>query len=231
MSDLIAVLRAHAAQNQAATLDSTSTQKKDPEDNITLDSAANYALTSIASEAIAALHQWAETSDLDDGETLADRLVSLMVGIADANKDGELDDDEQDVVETALEAAWDYLASLGVSESDISALLNDWDDNAANNILDLVATSLPEGEDSADAAIDAFVFGDKDQGAVFDATYAKRMVVRNGKKTRINKRISGTVRLSAKQKIAVKKMLMKSHSSKSKARRMRSMKIRKNGNF
>lgn len=231
MSDLIAVLRAHAAQNQAATLDSTSTQKKDPEDNITLDSAANYALTSIASEAIAALHQWAETSDLDDGETLADRLVSLMVGIADANKDGELDDDEQDVVETALEAAWDYLASLGVSESDISALLNDWDDNAANNILDLVATSLPEGEDSADAAIDAFVFGDKDQGAVFDATYAKRMVVRNGKKTRINKRISGTVRLSAKQKLAVKKMLMKSHSSKSKARRMRSMKIRKNGNF
>lgn len=231
MSDLISVLRAHAAQNQAATLDSTSTQKRDPEDNITLDSAANYALTSIASEAIAALHQWAETSDLDDGETLADRLVSLMVGIADANKDGELDDDEQDVVETALEAAWDYLASLGVSESDISALLNDWDDNAANNILDLVATSLPEGEDSADAAIDAFVFGDKDQGAVFDATYAKRMVVRNGKKTRINKRISGTVRLSAKQKLAVKKMLMKSHSSKSKARRMRSMKIRKNGNF
>ena len=231
MSDLISVLRSHVAQNQAATLDSAATQKKDPEDNFTLDSAANYALTSIASEAIAALHQWAETSDLDDGETLADRLVSLMVGIADANKDGELDDDEQDVVETALEAAWDYLASLGVSESDISALLNDWDDNAANNILDLVATSLPEGEDSADAAIDAFVFGDKDQGAVFDATYAKRMVVRGGKKMRVNKRISGTVRLSAKQKLAVKKMLMKSHSSKSKARRMRSMKIRKNGNF
>ena len=98
---------------------------------------------------------------------MVDRLMGLFVGIADANKDGELDDDEQEIVEAALSAAWDYLDSLGVDEGDISALLNDWDDTVANNVLDLVATSLPEGDD-ADQVIPNLLFGDDEQGAVFD---------------------------------------------------------------
>lgn len=193
----------------------------------TFDSAEGYELSAIAQQAVAAIHQWVETSDLDAGETMADRLMSLFVGIADANKDGELDDDEQEIVEAALNAAWDYLESMGVDESDISALLNDWDDAVANNVIDLVATTLPEGEDAADQMISTFAFGDDEQGAVFDATYAKRIVVRDGKKVRVNKRIAGTVRLSAKQKVAIRKMQAKSHSAKARAGRLRSFKARK----
>jgi hypothetical protein len=44
---------------------------------------------------------------------------------------------------------------------------------------------------------------------------------------RIKKRISGTVRLSAKQKVAVRKMLRKSHSAMATMKRMKSMKIRR----
>jgi hypothetical protein len=45
---------------------------------------------------------------------------------------------------------------------------------------------------------------------------------------RINKRVSGTVRLSAAQKVAIKKAVMKSRSSIAKVRRLKSMKVRRN---
>lgn len=225
--ELTDLLRKHLYEQKNPVLDSA----VKPEPEITFDAAASYELSAIAQQAVGAVQQWAETSDLDAGETMADRLMSMFVGIADANQDGELDDDEQEIVTAALNAAWDYLSSLGASDDDISALLNDWDDTVANNILDLVATSLPDGEDAADALIDQFTFGDKDQGAVFDATYAKRMVVKHGKKVRVNKRIAGAVRLSAKQKLAIRKMLNKSHSAKARARRLKSMHVRKEMNM
>lgn len=62
--------------------------------------------------------------------------------------------------------------------------------------------------------------------AVLDATYKKKTVVRRGRKVRINKRVSGTVRLNAKQKIAVRKMLRKSHSAVAQVRRAKSMRVR-----
>ena len=71
-------------------LDSTKTEKE----QAALDSAEGYELAAIAQQAVAAIHQWIETDDLDSGETMADRLMGLFVGIADSNKDGELDDDD-----------------------------------------------------------------------------------------------------------------------------------------
>ncbi|MCY1529104.1 hypothetical protein D9M68_642330 [compost metagenome] len=195
--------------------------------DIVLDSAAEHELIEIRKDAVAAIQQWVEDSDLDDGESSADRLLALMVGIADSNKDGELTDDEQDVVLTALDAAWDYLAAFGADEDDIGALLNDWDGDAAERLRDLVAAGLPEGEDEADAAIDSFAFGDADQEPVLDATYRKRMVIRNGKKMRVNKRVSGAVRLSGKQKLAIRKASLKARSAGAKARRLKSMKLRR----
>lgn len=188
---------------------------------------ANYELRTLRMQAAAAIQQWVEESDLDAGESSADRLMAMMIGIADDNQDGELDDDEQTVLEAALEAGWDYLADLGVEEDDISALLNDWDEDAAERVRDLVASSLPEGDDESDEAIDSFAFSDGDQEPLLDATYRKVTAVRAGKKVRISKRISGTVRLTGKQKLAIRKMLMKSHSASAKARRLKSMKLRR----
>lgn len=230
MSHIEDVLRKHLYRKPGLGMTLDSTNKPNPED-ATLDAAGEYELAGIAQQAVSALHQWVETSDLDEGETQLDRLQSLFVGIADENQDGELDDDEQEIVAAALEAAWDYLEQIGVSESDLSALLNDWNENVANNVFDLLATSLPEGDDLADAVINSFAFGSDDQDAVFDATYAKRMVVRGGKKMRVNKRIGGTVRLSPKQKLAIRKMQKKSHSAPARARRLRSMKVRKKNNM
>lgn len=193
--------------------------------------AVDYVKTDIAIKAAASLQQWVESDDLGEGETLADRLLALTVGIADANKDGELSDDESDVCSLALSAMYDYLVANGVPEEDAEALLNDWEPETAERVRDLLASNLPDGEEASDDAIDQFAFSEADQESVFDsaldAVYRKTFAVRNGKKVKINKRISGTVRLSAKQKVAIRKAQAKSHSASAQMMRLKSMRIRK----
>lgn len=187
-----------------------------------MDSASNFEAASIRMDVAAAIKQWAEDTDLEDGEGVSDRLQALIVGIADSNQDGELDDDEQELIAFALEAAWDYLLAIGVDESDLDLLLNEWDASAAERIRDLVIAS--EGDDTD---LDTFAFADGDQDSVFDATYRKKIAIRGGKKVRINKRISGTVHLSGKQKLAIRKMGLKSRSASAKVHRLKSMRMRK----
>ena len=191
--------------------------------------AAGYASADIALKAVAALQEWAETTgdDLDEGESYATRLYALIGGIADADGDGEIGEAEADVMESALETAWDYLSAKGVSDDDISAVLNDWDDSAADRVQEVLASSLPDGDEAAAQDMDDFVFGDGSDEAALDAVYKKRIVIKKGKKVRVNKRVSGFVKKTAKQKVAIRKMLKKSHSAVAQARRMKSMKIRK----
>ncbi|NDI85053.1 hypothetical protein EYB48_05495 [Undibacterium sp. B2R-29] len=210
------------------------------------ETASIYADTNIRLLVAATIQQWVETDDLEDDESLPDRLLMMLVGIADANQDGELDDDESAVLDMALETAWDYLLGKGVTDDDCSLLLNDWDADAAIRISDVVAAALPDGDDLASDDIDEFAFGDDEQGAVFDsagtkepgteddastenaaldAVYKKTLVIRHGKKVRINKRVSGKVRLSAKQKIGIRKAQLKSHSARAIMRRMKSRTI------
>lgn len=192
-----------------------------------LGGAEEYATKDIELKGVTALHQWVETDDLDDGEGYADRLMALFVGIADENKDGDINEDEQAVLEIALGAAWDYATASGVVEADADALLEDWDEEAAERVRDFLAGVMPEGEETAADEVDAFVFGDGDQEPALDAAYKKVFAVRKGRKVRIRKRISGTVRLSAKQKVAVRKARLKSHSARAVVRRMKSMRLRK----
>lgn len=196
-------------------------------DGPALSGADSYAAKDITLRAVATVHQWVETDDLDEGETMADRLLALLVGIADENKDGELSEDEYGVLEIAVNAVGDYLEKQGVAEDDIDALLNDWEGDVADRVRDLVATTLPEGEDAASDDIDNFVFGDDEQEAVLDATYKKTFAIRKGKKTRIRKRVAGTIRLSAKQKMGLRKARMKSHNAGAMMRRAKSMRMRR----
>lgn len=224
MTPATAVARAKPG---AAILDSA-TESEAPQ------GAAAYAMADMRLKAVAAIHQWAETTadELADDETLADRLMAMVVGIADADKDGEISDDEQEVCDVALNAMWDYLSGKGVSDDDCDALLNEWNADAATRIIDLIASTLPSGDEAVAADMDSFAFdADSDSavfdGAVMDAVYKKRIAVRAGKKIRINKRVSGHVRLSAKQKISIRKMLRKSHSAAATMHRAKSVRVRK----
>lgn len=180
----------------------------------------------------AAVQQWVETTpeDLDDGETMGDRLFAHMVGIADENKDGEINPEEEVVITMAMENAADYMISKGVSEDDAIALLNDGDEDAAARVVELLKGELPDGEEASMEDVDNFAFSEGDQeplmDAVMDAVYKKRIVIRAGRKIRINKRVSGTIRLSAAQKVGLRKARMKSHSAGAKMHRAKSMRIR-----
>lgn len=200
--------------------------KKDDEE--VLDNAGSYQDSDIALKAVAAVQEWAETpaSDRDEGEGSADRLFSLLAGIADADMDGEVSETEADVINLAANAAADYLIAKGVPEADAVALLEGFDNDLGETVQELVLSGLPDGED-ADIEIDGFVFGDGSDDDAFDATYRKKVVIRRGRKVRINKRVSGRVRLSAKQKVAVRKMLRKSHSAGAQLRRAKSVKVRR----
>ncbi len=194
-----------------------------------LDAAGDYEDSDTALKAVAAVQEWAETppSELDEGEGSGDRLFSLLAGIADQDMDGEISDDEAEIINDAANAACDYMIAKGVPEADAIALCEDFDNDLADSVQELVLTAMPDGDEDAAEEIDQFVFGDGSDESVMDATYKKKVVIRRGKKLRVNKRVSGRVRLTAKQKIAVRKMLRKSHSAKAKVRRAKSMKIRR----
>lgn len=187
-----------------------------------------YTQTDIALKAAAAVQEFAETGadELDAGEGLGDRLFSLIAGIADENMDGEIGESEAAVMELASEAAYDYLVAKGVSPDDAEALVNDYDNDLAATVQELVAYRLPDGDEAAAEDIDAFAFGDGSDEPALDAVYKKRVAIRGGKKVMVKKRVSGTVRLSAKQKVAVRKMLRKTHSAAAQMRRAKSMRVR-----
>lgn len=198
---------------------------------MTLDAAAAFDSQLITKMALGVVNEWAGTDDLDAGETSADRLMGLVVGIADENHDGEITEDEQAVIDVALSAIYDYLVTLGISEDDAMALLSDWGADVGDRVREAVALALPAGEEAEDAAVEALTFTPEDQAPVFDsatmdAAYRKVVAVRGGKKVRISKRIAGVVRLSSKQKVALRKARSKAFSAGAMARRAKSMRLR-----
>lgn len=217
------------------------TTKKIILDDTTLDSSDKSAIfgeQAIATESLNNFSEWLETEDdeLDEGEGLGDRLLALVVGIADEDKNGELDDDENEVVNIALNSIYDYIVAKGVSEENATELLENFDNDLAENVRGLLLSSIPDGEDELVEDMDKVTFSKAENESVFDgvdgsiildAAYRKVFAIRNGKKKRINKRISGVVRLSAKQKQALRKARKKAHTGVAKMRRLKSFKIRK----
>jgi hypothetical protein len=209
--ELISFIRGIAKPKVAPTLDAATVDDED---------AQNYALANIAINVAAAVQEWVQTGDddLDEGETLASRLLGLFIGISNPDVDDEeLTDDEQDTMDLAMNAGWDYLTDKGVSDEDAGALLNDWDIDAAIRIRDLLASTLADGNDLDD--IDSFAF---DSAATFDAVYRMKTAIRDGKKTRVNKRVSGKVKLSAKQKLSLRLASKKAHTATATMKRVKS---------
>jgi len=131
---------------------------------------AGYAALDIALKTVASIHVWARLR-LAPGETAADRLRALLVGIADQNQDGELDANEQGVLAIARSTAWLYLESKSVVPDDLDDILNRWDADRADAVRSFLPHVIPAGK-LAVLDIDRFVFG-LDPEAVLDT---KRIV-------------------------------------------------------
>ena len=147
----------------------------------------------------------------------------LFFGIVDFNGDGEIGNDEQDYLDALLNYAWEYLARKDITDEDIDLLLNEWDSEAADRVMDFL-----NGDDADEDDLDNFAFGDDAQEPIFDAVFKNVISFVHGVKSKIHKRISGAPsKRSAKQKLAVRKMHMKSHSAGAMMKRAKSMRMRK----
>jgi hypothetical protein len=178
-------------------------------------------------DATRVIAEWAQTEDLGDDEGYGDRLLALIVGTA-AHSDNDLTEDEVEYAGMVAEVVGDYLSDKGIPDDDLDALFNDgkFDNDVAERVHEALLDKLPDGEDAMMDDAGRFVDGE-DDATMLDATYRKKIVVRGGKKVRINKRISGTVRLTAAQKSAVRKMQRKAFSGTAKIKRAKSMRLRK----
>ena len=219
----LAALKALDAQKAPAT--------PQPDATPVLDS-AGFADAEFKLGAASAVQAWAATSpaDLAPGETLIDLLIGILAGISAPDIDAEMTTDQSDVATAHLHMAADYMQRKGVAESDILAMLNEDDIGAAERIHEYLAAEFA-AEDGLDD-LHGYVFdaGDQvpmlDSVAVLDAVYKKTAVIRGGRKLMVNRRISGSVKLSSAQKVAIRRAQLKSHSSGAKMARAKSLRMR-----
>lgn len=204
-----------------ATLDSVSDKEETAPAGI-----GQFAFANLRMSVASAIQEWANNAaDLGENESLADRFFALLVGIADEDKDGELTEEENYVVDQAVNEAYDYLVAKGIEEDDVMKLLENGDNAAAERIVEFLSDSLKDSDSDSD--IENFAFSESDQEPALDAVYKKVFAIRGGKKVKIRKKISGTVRLTSKQKMAIRKAQRKAHSAGAMMRRMKSMRLRR----
>jgi hypothetical protein len=146
-----------------------------------------------------------EEGDLDPGETMADRLLMLNVAIADPDQHGELDEDEQRVLEEALDSSWAYLEGKGASPEDLDLLINEGDAEAAARVCDLMKDAIPDGDEGLDD--------------INDFAFEPEAALDSAKRVKIHKRVTGHVRMSPAHRVAHNKATHKSHGARSMARR------------
>lgn len=198
------------------------------------------------------------SDDLDDDELPSDRLDAYVRGKDDDEDDEENSQLEQQIMQIKAANMADALASLGVSDDLITQAFDtdvDEADEAIEKIAEVVETNTPTGDEMVEF-IQAFLFGDTEinmnagEVEVYDSAalgknkvrktksgqtlvYKGVKAVRNGKITVVNKRVGNTsmkVKLSPKQKAALRKALSKAVTPNALKRRVKSLRIgMKNG--
>ena len=160
--------------------------------------------------------EWSKSGELD-----YDALEALITGaVNDNDDDEELSDDEQDEVETLMNAVSQFILDItDMSAKDVQTLFEE--ENAA------------QAEKAGDAISEAIKGGSSDE---LIANYAEKQalllsavkkVVRNGKTVLIKKRTGRKRRMSPAQEAALKKAQKKSNSAAGRANRKKSMRLRK----
>lgn len=182
---------------------------------------------------------------LADDELPSDRLDALIAGIADGGDDEEFEVDEA-TLDIVIANFQDALATLGVDDGMIAVMFGgDAEaDEAIEAAAEIIESNAPTGDD-VDELFDLFVYGEAEDdelmldgvslgktttksGKFGKVVYKAVKAIRNGKVSIVNKRVSGKVKLSAKQRAALSKARRKAGSSGAIKKRMRSMKKAKN---
>lgn len=162
--------------------------------------------------------QWLED---DDPEADAfDALAIMMAGLDSVDEDTEFTDEQVDAYNAALAALADAAVSMGADQDDVTDMIDDMDDSAAERVFDALSEN---GTDMLEEAIAVYTVAGGET-AMLEAV--RKKVVRDGKVKIIRKRPRPR-RLNSLQKQALKKARRKAHTSVANLHRKKSMKLRK----
>lgn len=194
-------------------------------------------------------------SDLDEGETPADRLDALL-SVAEDESDPESQNFALSILIANIQ---DAAVSLGVPADVAIGAFDDSNpevqDDFIDSMADFVNSNVPDGEEF-DQFREDFVYGSPDKFEPEEAeqldqldglisagktsvkkrngrtlVYRAVKAIRNGKVKIVNKKISGSAKLSSKQKAALKRMQAKSQRGGAIKKRLRSLAKGKNANL
>ena len=184
-------------------------------------------------------------NDLDDGESIAERFDANLMGAIGYDDDDEVDNDMVAIVSAN---AADCLISLGVDQDIVELAFGADVDDAENSMrtaIDKAIESLPTDGEDLDSWMAYFIYGHDDDEAEGQLDSAKKplqvgkasvrkgkygnvryraiAVMHHGKRIIKNERIGGIVKLTAKQKAAIRKMRRKANTGRAKHLKMLSL--------
>ena len=164
----------------------------------------------------AALFQWAQGANptFDD----LDGLALSEAGIDDDEEDDDITDEQVDEYNRYLGMLADAAVSLGADQADVTALIDDGDDDAAINVADAITAN----NDDEDEAVAVYGVSGGDD-AMLEANIK---VVRNGE-IKLKKKRPRPLRRTAAQKAALKKARVKAHTASANLSRRKSLKVRR----
>ena len=147
-------------------------------------------------------------------------IDALVIGMSDLDEDGEVSEEEEDFYNELLWSLGDALVALGGNKGQVETFIDKEDDDAGAKLGAFLKKKLDETEDDDADIIGRFVIkGDM----VFEAT---KKVIRNGKVVLIRKPVRKK-RLSAAQRMGLKKARRKSNTGAARLARKKSMRLRK----
>jgi hypothetical protein len=162
-----------------------------------------------------AVFSWADSDDT--GFDALDGFVQALAGLDDDDPDADPTDEEIDNYNTMWDAVANFLIAAGEDPDTVSSMADDEDDDAANAIASDLAAIDQDTRDELSVAYQA--------SADDSMMESVKKVIRNGEITLIRRKPRKR-RMTAAQKMALKKARMKAHSSSAKLSRAKSMKLR-----
>lgn len=160
---------------------------------------------------------------VSDGDPEADSFEALalsLAGLDSIDEDADFSDDQVDQFNSALSQLANAAVALGADQDDVTSMIDDDDDSAAERVYEALSGLTDDDEAIADYTVAGGEGGD----AMLESTTFK--AVRDGVVKLIRKRPKKR-RMTSLQKQALKKARSKAHSAMANAHRKKSMKLRK----
>lgn len=218
-----ALFASQHADNDAAMLESANSKDEKTTDKVDVEKAMLEAVESRAKGDMRSLAASMLAGWVEDGDPEADSFDALaisMAGLADIDEDTDFTDEQIDAYNEALAALADAAVALGADQDDVTEMIDDEDDAAAERVFDALSEN---DSDMMESAIAIYTVAGGDSAMLEDV---RKKVVRDGKVTIIRKRPHPR-RMTSLQKQALKKARRKAHTSVANINRRKSMRIRK----